>query len=285
MITSSMSTIEIPGSMDVLCGRGRGYFEHSGNRRMLSIIARFKSEYQTASKVEKSTIAQRVLEIVLSPQDGVKPRFLKRAPSNSSGRKSTNADNGAWYELCEKEVYKKVAHTLREQKSIIKLSKEASKLRESIMHQRDTPIIKSDDEDEWPEENYHQTSMTSEQPPNTPPFVRLVSRDSFAMSEPSRSGLVDLDVDPFDDLFVNRRAEESTNTSHRYCRKHMLLRGEQQPLNFLQEPVFNEKEVDTLLHAVLGEDAADDFMLDSFLEDLILHNSFRASFSTPTAVV
>lgn len=110
-----------PRDTDVLCGRGRGYFEHPGNRRMLAIISQFKSEYQTASKTEKSIITHRVLQLILNPRDGTaRPRFLKE---ESNGKKKERGVNGSWSELCEKEIHKKVAHTLREQKTILKMAR------------------------------------------------------------------------------------------------------------------------------------------------------------------
>jgi len=110
--------IDFPRDVDVLCGRGRGYFEHPGNRRMLAIISKYKPEYQMASKIEKSAITQRVLNLVLNPQDGsARPRFLKK----ETGKKKGGISSG-WSELCVKEVHKKVAHTLREQKTIVKMA-------------------------------------------------------------------------------------------------------------------------------------------------------------------
>ena len=136
-----------PRDTDVLCGRGRGYFEHPGNRRMLAIISRFKCEYQTASKTDKSIITNRVLHLILNPRDGTaRPRFLKE----SHGSKKEKGVNGSWSELCEKEIHKKVAHTLREQKTILKMGNVA--ISDCIMHQLNetmcTPLSSFVDEQE-----------------------------------------------------------------------------------------------------------------------------------------
>ena len=89
---------------------------------MLSIISQFKSEYQKAPKIEKSAITQRVLEAILQPRDGsARPRFLKKAGNRK------RASGSGWLELCEKEVHKKIAHTLREQKTIKRLTTNEAK--------------------------------------------------------------------------------------------------------------------------------------------------------------
>jgi hypothetical protein len=282
------TSIEHPGDMDVLCGRGRGYFEHPGNRRMLAIISEFKSEYQTAAKVGKSNVTQRVLQIVLGPHNGVRPRFLKRGGtcSKSTTRKGKNGSvdtaGASWQELCEKEVHKKVAHTLREQKSIVKLSKTAisETLRRAYAEDDDGRYYTTGQR-----RRRRRTTKTSTAPPETPEFLRLVSDDSFAHE--LRPELADLDLESIDNLFTAEatgRADEGGASSSANA-PVFISSAEQQPLNFQQEPVFDEKEID-LLHTVLEEEVTNDGILHSFLEDLNLHNSsFRASFSKPTAVV
>lgn len=118
-----------PTDLDILCGRGRGFFEHPGNRRMLGIINQFKTEYQTSCKMDKNIIANRVLDLIVHPcsASGSTPRFLKKAV-----HKRGAASRNAWCELDEAEIVKKVAHTLREQKTIVnKVSTSLEVIRET----------------------------------------------------------------------------------------------------------------------------------------------------------
>jgi len=112
--------------MDILCGRGRGAFEHSGNRRMLLIIAPYKQAYQVAPKVEKAKIARHVYELIVNQVDtrvNHRPRFIKKGKASKKDKSedsSQEKDNtSCWYELSMDEAIKKVAHTLREQKTVV----------------------------------------------------------------------------------------------------------------------------------------------------------------------
>jgi hypothetical protein len=106
---------------------------------MLSIIAPFKEGYQMASKVEKTKIVQRVLELILLPNNGDQPRFL-RSDSHKKSKKVS-----CWCELEEKEVAKKIAHTLREQKTIVKPS--TKEMRKNLSTKRSS-FVPNDEDDE-----------------------------------------------------------------------------------------------------------------------------------------
>lgn len=243
--------------MDVLCGRGRGYFDHPGNRRMLSIIAAFKVQYQTASKVEKSSITQNVLDIILAPQGSeCGARFLK---------KSGTSKGSPWFELSEKEVHKKVAHTLREQKDIVKskVAKRSAKLSE-------------------PEEG---ASIDADIQPE--PLVATVSLSSVSCTEGTRPKQTERMEKDYHDALATFRglpsmqivvpvSDDEGSLKHDQCRKLDLLMVPAEPLSFQQEPIFNEIEIHNLLHNVLDEDDAEDVILDSFLDGIDLHSSLRS---------
>jgi hypothetical protein len=139
-----------PEKWDILCGRGRGFFEHPGNRRFLSILEPFKDEYQTANKPEKSTIAHRVMMLIIEPaypdfqvedtrlaisMNGHCIKFWRKHADDTSfkvnKKKKTDDDDRldsfSWVQLDEKESLKKIAHTLREQKTIVRSSVARSK--------------------------------------------------------------------------------------------------------------------------------------------------------------
>ena len=91
-----------PGTRDVLCGRGRGYFNHPGNRRMLQIVNENKARYRAAGKTMKTII---VRDVTISIQSGG-TRFLKLDPKSNH-----------WYEVTALDAHKKVCHCLREEKN------------------------------------------------------------------------------------------------------------------------------------------------------------------------
>jgi hypothetical protein len=92
--------IEVPRELDVLCGRGRGHFGHTGNRRMLGIIHQNKARYKAGTKLEKGQIAREIMAEVQS--NGA--RFLRRKEE----------DNTLW-ELCDySEALNKVCHGIRD---------------------------------------------------------------------------------------------------------------------------------------------------------------------------
>lgn len=107
------SFVDKPQASDVLCGRGRGFYEHTGNLRMLAIVAGLKSSYQKESKAGKQRIALCAYESIMNSKDGTIPRFLKRVSDDR------------WCELQEKDIFKKIHHTLREQKKIVKVFSKA----------------------------------------------------------------------------------------------------------------------------------------------------------------
>lgn len=86
---------------DVLCGRGKTSFNHSGNIRFRHIISQAIDEYRAAtSKWEKSLVAARLVSVIHSSGG----RFLKQ--------KKDNEDE--WYELSSSESKSKVSHAIRD---------------------------------------------------------------------------------------------------------------------------------------------------------------------------
>ncbi len=96
--------VEEPHDKDVLCGRGRGYFCHPGNRRMLEIVEKNKARYRAANKTKKTEIVRDVTDAI--EKGGT--RFLKR---------ESTKENSRWYQVSAIEKHKKVCHCLREEKN------------------------------------------------------------------------------------------------------------------------------------------------------------------------
>jgi hypothetical protein len=97
-IVSSSSTI--PGPFDVVCARGRQFFNHSGNRRYRDLVGRLTKKYASArNKMEKSLVVLNIIEQVHQANG----RFIKRE----------NKD-GPWVEANEIFAREKCTQSLRD---------------------------------------------------------------------------------------------------------------------------------------------------------------------------
>jgi hypothetical protein len=88
--------IVVPGPHDVLLGRGKPLQKHTGNLRYHHTIESYEDRYESAMKLEKTTIAK---EIVQQIKDA-KGRFLKQ-------------DSTGWVEIDDDAARYKVSHTFR----------------------------------------------------------------------------------------------------------------------------------------------------------------------------
>ena len=60
--------IYVPNTYDVLLGRGKRYYNHEGNIRMLNIVIPYREQYKCAKKKhDKSIISKRVLSLIMNP--------------------------------------------------------------------------------------------------------------------------------------------------------------------------------------------------------------------------
>ena len=85
------------GPADVVCGRGKGFYNQPGNRRFRAIVWGHVPAYQTArTKMDKSLVLSHIVEAV--QEHG---RFVKRR-------------NGVWIEIGEEQAREKVGHAIRE---------------------------------------------------------------------------------------------------------------------------------------------------------------------------
>ena len=89
-----------PSEHDVVCGRGRGFYNRPGNKRFREIVCQHIPEYLTLkTKLDKSMLLNRIIDLVRRHHNA---RFIKK-----------NA-NGAWHEIEENATREKVGHAMRE---------------------------------------------------------------------------------------------------------------------------------------------------------------------------
>mmetsp|Transcript_19870 Transcript_19870/g.30101 ORF Transcript_19870/g.30101 Transcript_19870/m.30101 type:complete len:361 (-) Transcript_19870:304-1386(-) len=91
-----------PGKFDVICGKGKGCFNHEGNKNFRQIVADHLVPYSEANtKLAKSGIVSSIIMMVreLSPGGG----FIKR-----------DAETGSWHEVGDHLAREKVGQTMRD---------------------------------------------------------------------------------------------------------------------------------------------------------------------------
>jgi hypothetical protein len=87
---------------DIIFGRGKGFQDHPGNKRMRQIVSKYKLQYQTLERGQKRELVEKVYNELI--EGGV--RFLKR-PEDRKG----------WVEVDAGSAVLKVSHALRCRKS------------------------------------------------------------------------------------------------------------------------------------------------------------------------
>ena len=110
--TDDWQNITKPGPHDVLCGRGGGTNNHSGNVKFRQMINDHKLRYLAASKVEKPKVAREVVKLwrALDPAG----RFLARKDDSRKGPGSVKAEGNIWYDVGDKKAREKASQCLRE---------------------------------------------------------------------------------------------------------------------------------------------------------------------------
>ncbi|KAL3931867.1 MAG: hypothetical protein SGBAC_011110 [Bacillariaceae sp.] len=92
-------------SIDILLGRGRGFQNHTGNKRMRNIVENYKMRYHSLNRMDKRKMVQQVYDKVI--EGGA--RFLKKLENEE-----------AWVVVDLPIALQKVSHTMRCRKSIHK---------------------------------------------------------------------------------------------------------------------------------------------------------------------
>jgi hypothetical protein len=95
--------INRPGLFDVICGRGRPYQEHHGNKRLHEIAAMHKPRYLISKRRYKKGIAEMIVNSIKN--DETQPgRFLKR---------TDDENDEVWEDVSDEVAREKVSHVLR----------------------------------------------------------------------------------------------------------------------------------------------------------------------------
>ena len=89
-----------PRANDILCGRGRGVWEHPGNRRFKSLIEAHSQKYATArNKMDKGAVVASIVDSIR--EDGI--LFVKKDTKTQS-----------WLDIGEYEAREKTSHAMRD---------------------------------------------------------------------------------------------------------------------------------------------------------------------------
>jgi hypothetical protein len=90
--------IREPSSQDILLGRGKPFQNHPGNKRMLTIVDKYKRRYFCEKRDKKREIVEEVLAVI-AKNGG---RFLKRTE-----------DGQYWVQVGHAVCFEKIGHALR----------------------------------------------------------------------------------------------------------------------------------------------------------------------------
>jgi hypothetical protein len=102
-VDAASRRIDRPGPFDVICGRGRPYQEHQGNKRLHAIAAVHKPQYLVSKRRYKKGIAEMIVNSIKN--DETEPgRFLKRIDDEN---------NEVWEDVSDEVAREKVSHVLR----------------------------------------------------------------------------------------------------------------------------------------------------------------------------
>jgi hypothetical protein len=93
--------VGVPGSFDVLLGKGRAAQEHCGNKRFRDLIDSYQDEYNVASKYDKTAITEKMVDLV----------------KQSSGQ-FWKEDGAGWVRAPDHVARSKVGHCFRDHKRI-----------------------------------------------------------------------------------------------------------------------------------------------------------------------
>jgi len=95
----------VPSDHDIICGRGRGNFSHTGNQKLLDIIRERQEDYLKSNKRGKGALGKQILlEILMNGG-----RFVKLKEKNK------DQDQSIWRVLSHKDVNTKIMHCIRDQ--------------------------------------------------------------------------------------------------------------------------------------------------------------------------
>ncbi|KAL3924666.1 MAG: hypothetical protein SGILL_000903 [Bacillariaceae sp.] len=101
--------IIVPTNVDVLLGRGRPFQEHAGNMRCNFVVVAAMEEYEQVSRNDKTGVSRNVISKI----KGYGGRFLKQ-------------NDGVWEEVDDAEALKKISHSFRTHRQLLKTHQESN---------------------------------------------------------------------------------------------------------------------------------------------------------------
>lgn len=113
-LSSTMESAQLednyqPSKYDVLCGRGKGSYNRSGNKRFRELVQAHVGDYLNAkTKYDKSSVLNMIV-------DRVRSKGMARFVAMK---------DGAWFEISDEQAREKVGHSMREAMSMLEGAEE-----------------------------------------------------------------------------------------------------------------------------------------------------------------
>lgn len=119
-----------PGPHDVICARGKGAFNHAGNKRFRQVVESYCTKYKNVqSKIERSAIVSDIIDSIRKFGSG----FIKQEETT-----------GEWFEVGDTIAREKVGQHFRNKlgyKSSFKIKKDRRKAATSLVSERVEKIV------------------------------------------------------------------------------------------------------------------------------------------------
>ena len=109
-VNGPVDRLVVPGTYDVLLGRGKPLQKHPGNLRYHHSIESFHSRYEEAQKLEKTNLSRLIVQMMKDEGS----RFLKQ-------------DELGWIEIDDDAARYKVSHTFRNHRIAARVMKKKTK--------------------------------------------------------------------------------------------------------------------------------------------------------------
>lgn len=95
-----------PSEYDILCGRGKGRYNRSGNRTFRAFVAKYVNEYESCvTKIDKSRLLEKIVDEVKKQHHGSNTESIRFVKYDGKVKR--------WYEVCNDSAREKVGHTMR----------------------------------------------------------------------------------------------------------------------------------------------------------------------------
>jgi len=173
MHPNSKKGVIFPNENDVLCGRGASTYEHSGNKKFRSIVAKNKLAYNRSEIGAKPIIAKAIVTYIETRYPS--GRYLTR-----------DKESDVWYEISNAAAVQKTQQALREKTKWVKNDSQFTVLKSNQIHTK------------------KQVSSSSTNKPVCPKLIndngndildKAVSSDIFPLTSSTKTSIVDNDFE------------------------------------------------------------------------------------------